>query len=175
MWCRYWPISREHDDVMSFSCPEKRCHGIYLYSLDLFCSPFSNWEIKLFQFNSTLSTWRCEDERFELDVVLENNLSTIRYLEGLQKKMGKYVHMSLPLRKCCTHAARIFWPNSSVLHSSDTYTHTSRWCVLHICRKSSLVPRPPRPAFVTCSTKSRGRPGRTYHMMRAVADVTYCS
>ena len=34
---------------------------------------------------------RCEDERFELDVVLENNLSTIRYFEALQKKMAKYV------------------------------------------------------------------------------------
>ena len=28
----------------------------------------------------------------------------------------------------------------------------------------SLVPRPPRPAFVACSTKSRGRPGWTYHV-----------
>ena len=32
---------------------------------------------------------RCEDERFELDVVLETNLSTIRYLEAIQKKMSK--------------------------------------------------------------------------------------
>ena len=32
---------------------------------------------------------RCEDERFELDVVLEMNLSTIRYLEALQKEMAK--------------------------------------------------------------------------------------
>ena len=36
----------------------------------------------------------------------------------------------------------------------------------------SLFPRPPRPAFVTCSTKSGGRPGWTYHVMRAAADVT---
>jgi len=35
----------------------------------------------------------------------------------------------------------------------------------------SLVPRPPRPAFVACSTKSGGRPGRIYHVMRAAADV----
>jgi len=28
---------------------------------------------------------------------------------------------------------------------------------------ASLVPRPPRPAFVACSTKSGGRPGRIYH------------
>ena len=34
--------------------------------------------------------FRCEDERFELDVVLETNLSTIRYLEALQKKMSRY-------------------------------------------------------------------------------------
>ena len=39
----------------------------------------------------------------------------------------------------------------------------------------SLVPRPPRPAFVACSTKSGRRPGRIYHVMRAAADVTYCS
>ena len=39
----------------------------------------------------------------------------------------------------------------------------------------SLVPRPPRPAFVACSTKSGARPGQIYHMMRAAADVTYCS
>ena len=38
---------------------------------------------------------------------------------------------------------------------------------------SSLVPRPPRPAFVACSTKSGGRPGRTYHVMRAAADVMF--
>ena len=37
----------------------------------------------------------------------------------------------------------------------------------------SLVPRPPRPAFVACSTKSGGRPGRIYHVMRAVADVMF--
>jgi len=32
---------------------------------------------------------RCEDERFELDVVLELNMSTIKYLEAVQKKMSK--------------------------------------------------------------------------------------
>jgi len=37
----------------------------------------------------------------------------------------------------------------------------------------SLVPRPPRPAFVTCSTKSGGRPGWIYHVMRAAADVMF--
>lgn len=33
--------------------------------------------------------YRCEDERFELDVVIETNSATIRVLEGLQKKMSK--------------------------------------------------------------------------------------
>lgn len=33
--------------------------------------------------------YRCEDERFELDVVLEINLSTIRVLEGVQKKISR--------------------------------------------------------------------------------------
>nr|KAF6388823.1 SIN3 transcription regulator family member A [Myotis myotis] len=31
--------------------------------------------------------YRCEDERFELDVVLETNLATIRVLEAIQKKL----------------------------------------------------------------------------------------
>ncbi|XP_065147521.1 SIN3 transcription regulator family member Aa [Paramisgurnus dabryanus] len=33
--------------------------------------------------------YRCEDERFELDVVLETNLSTIRVLESVQKKLSR--------------------------------------------------------------------------------------
>lgn len=33
--------------------------------------------------------YRCEDERFELDVVIETNSATIRVLEGVQKKMSK--------------------------------------------------------------------------------------
>ena len=37
----------------------------------------------------------------------------------------------------------------------------------------SLIPRPPRPAFVACRMKSRGRPGQTYHVMRAAADVMF--
>ena len=35
--------------------------------------------------------FRCEDERFELDVVLEANLSTIKHLEAVQKKIEKWV------------------------------------------------------------------------------------
>lgn len=33
--------------------------------------------------------YRCEDERFELDVVVETNLSTIRVLEAVQKKLQR--------------------------------------------------------------------------------------
>lgn len=33
--------------------------------------------------------YRCEDERYELDVVLETNLATIRVLEAVQKKMQR--------------------------------------------------------------------------------------
>ncbi|XP_077324912.1 paired amphipathic helix protein Sin3a isoform X3 [Lithobates pipiens] len=33
--------------------------------------------------------YRCEDERFELDVVLETNLATIRVLESIQKKLSR--------------------------------------------------------------------------------------
>ncbi|XP_031549385.1 paired amphipathic helix protein Sin3a-like isoform X2 [Actinia tenebrosa] len=33
--------------------------------------------------------YRCEDERFELDVVLESNAATVRALEAVQKKMSR--------------------------------------------------------------------------------------
>lgn len=33
--------------------------------------------------------YRCEDERFELDGVIETNAATIRVLEGVHKKMGR--------------------------------------------------------------------------------------
>ncbi|XP_007569032.1 paired amphipathic helix protein Sin3a-like isoform X1 [Poecilia formosa] len=33
--------------------------------------------------------YRCEDERFELDIVLENNLATIRALETVQKRLSR--------------------------------------------------------------------------------------
>ncbi|XP_046399694.1 paired amphipathic helix protein Sin3a [Ischnura elegans] len=33
--------------------------------------------------------YRCEDERFELDVVIETNANTIRVLEGVQKKISR--------------------------------------------------------------------------------------
>ena len=45
-----------------------------------------------------------------------------------------------------------------------------RYVCVCVC---SLVPRPPRPAFVGCITKSGGRSGRTYHVMRAMADVMF--
>ena len=32
---------------------------------------------------------RCEDERFELDIVIEANLDTVKVLEGVQKKLAK--------------------------------------------------------------------------------------
>ena len=32
---------------------------------------------------------RCEDERFELDIVIEANLNTIKVLEGITKKMQR--------------------------------------------------------------------------------------
>jgi len=44
---------------------------------------------------------------------------------------------------------------------------------VHGNEASNLVPRPPRPAFVACSTKSEGRTGRIYHVMCAAADVMF--
>lgn len=37
---------------------------------------------------------RCEDERFELDIVLETNLSTIKVLEAVQKKIERFYDKS---------------------------------------------------------------------------------
>ena len=37
----------------------------------------------------------------------------------------------------------------------------------------SLVPRPPHPAFVACSTKNGGRPGRIYHGHSARAILSH--
>ena len=42
-----------------------------------------------------------------------------------------------------------------------------------MCSSCSLLLRPPCPAFVACSTKSGGRPGRINHVMRAAADVMF--
>jgi len=43
---------------------------------------------------------------------------------------------------------------------------------LNTCVCASLVPRPPRPAFVTCS-KKRGKAWTDYHVMHAAADVMF--
>ena len=56
---------------------------------------FPSWSEDSSTFNTSRKTtyeefiYRCEDERFELDVVLETNSATIRVLEGVQKKMSK--------------------------------------------------------------------------------------
>ena len=69
--------------------------------------------------------------------------------------------------KCmCVHVSNV----CGALHIhmyTDIHTHTHTHTHTH-----SLVPRPLRPAFVAYGMKSRGRPGRIYHMMRATADVT---
>ena len=49
----------------------------------------------------------------------------------------------------------------SKLHSLPQY---------HMQSQSSLIPRPPHPAFVACSAKSGGRPGRIY---QAAADIVF--
>jgi len=73
------------------------------------------------------------------------------------------------------------WPNPSPAPNDIqgcrdcTYVSTCRHYSLFTVNTSSLVPRPPRPAFVACSTKSGGRPGRIYQVMRATADIMYCS
>jgi len=63
----------------------------------------------------------------------------------------------------------------STLHT--TLYYTALWLNTRCTHvgMNSLVPRPPRLAFVACSMKSREQPGRTYHVMRAAAHATYCS
>lgn len=45
------------------------------------------WNIRKTQYEEFI--YRCEDERFELDGVIETNASTIRVLEGVHKKMSR--------------------------------------------------------------------------------------
>ena len=59
------------------------------------------------------------------------------------------------------------------VHTRDTIITQGCRCVCLSEWGASLVPGPPRPAFVAYSTKSRGRPGRIYHVMRAAANVTF--
>lgn len=56
--------------------------------------------------------YRCEDERFELDVVLETNLSTIRVLEAVQKK----IHRMSPEEKMNFRLDDTLGGTSTVIH-----------------------------------------------------------
>jgi len=78
---------------------------------------------------------------------------------------------SLPLANPPTHP-----PSLPLTHPPfHSLTHPSSLPSTHQTAHppSSLVPRPPRPVFVACSTKSRGRPGQIYHVIRAAADVMF--
>ena len=97
-------------------------------------------------------------------------------------------HSAPPCRTSCRSRYRRLWLFSAP-RQLGAYYYISAYIItvtrpglLSACSlnrmlrlEHSLVPRPPRPAFVACNTKSGGRPGRTYHVMRAAADVTYCS
>ena len=52
-------------------------------------------------------------------------------------------------------------------HHIQRHTHTT----LSTHYTHSLVPRPPHPAFVPCSTKSGGRPGRSRHVIHTTIDI----
>lgn len=76
----------------------KKCSGrtpLCREVLNDFWVSFPSWSEDSSTFNTSRKTqyeesiYRCEDERFELDVVIETNSSTIRVLEGIQKKMSK--------------------------------------------------------------------------------------
>ena len=71
----------------------------------------------------------------------------------------------LPLRK---HRARAL---TGLVPNFELCSQASRSRIANEAKRS-LVPRPPRPAFVACSTKSGGRPGRSRHVIRAAIDVT---
>jgi len=102
-------------------------------------------------------------------------------------------HMNSTAVSYCTEAQRRYnmeslphwsfgsWQNTP--EASRLYTAVGRrnlccHCPLAInihssMAQPSLVPRPPHPAFVACSTKSGGRPGLIYHVMCAAADVMF--
>ena len=67
--------------------------------------------------------------------------------------------------------------HSTVMCSfQESYIQRGQLVVTYLAHKAlllNLIPRPPHPAFVARSTKSGGRHGRTYHMMRAAADVMF--
>jgi paired amphipathic helix protein Sin3a len=78
------------------SCQQAKCSGrtdLCREVLNDIWVSFPTWSEGDSQFMSSRKTqfeeqvFRCEDERFELDVVLETNLSTIRVFEALQRKM----------------------------------------------------------------------------------------
>ena len=46
---------------------------------------------------------------------------------------------------------------------------------VHSVGRHGLIPRPPCPAFVACSTKSGGKAWKDYHVMHAATDVTRLS
>ena len=54
MWCGYWPISRDHGDVIPSSCLVKRCYGIHLYEFLCvsICSQLLSYH------DSHLASWR---------------------------------------------------------------------------------------------------------------------
>ena len=90
------PRFREHERHSMRSASSGVCVCVCV-SVCVFASPICcNFTDYCFVFFLLLlhifysSFLRCEDERFELDIVLETNLSTIKVLEAIQKKMGRY-------------------------------------------------------------------------------------
>jgi len=78
------------------------------------------------------------------------------------------------------HVLQCYWPVTVFLSQCGCWLHPLEYlwtltfhCFSPVWRDSTLVPRPPRPAFVACSTKSGGRPVQIYPVLRASADVTF--
>ena len=68
-------------------CVQRACEGVYVHVRVRVCVLFV---CLMFPTNTCWTTsdlCRCEDERFELDAVLETNLSTVRVFESIQRKM----------------------------------------------------------------------------------------
>ena len=87
----------------------------------------------------------------------------------------KSVSVQMQLWECSQNLCMPFLSVQTLIRLHGIIFFPHQGCNIYVTKYNtiSLVLRPSCPAFVACSTKSRGRPGRTYCVMRAAADVTF--
>ena len=87
----------------------------------------------------------------------------------------KSVSVQMQLWECSQNLCMPFLSVQTLIRLHGIIFFPHQGCNIYVTKYNtiSLVLRPSCPAFVACSTKSGRRPGRTYHVMRAAADVTF--